>query len=73
MQPSEEPIESGIRALLYFGSVFVPLAGFIIGAIFLTNPGLEHKRVGKICLMLGVIGILMPVILAVLFYAVLID
>ena len=73
LQPLEESIEGGVRALLYIGSIFVPLAGFIIGAIFLTNTGPEHKRVGKTCLMLGVIGILMPVILAVLFYAVIIS
>ena len=68
LQPLETPISGGIRALLYILSLFVPLAGFIIGAIFLTNPGPEHKRVGKICLILAVVGILLMVALAALLY-----
>ena len=51
---------------MYLGSIFVPLAGFIIGAIFLTNPNSGHKRVGKICMILAVFSVPVYVVLLAL-------
>ena len=57
-----------MRALLYLVSLMIPLAGFIIGAIYYTKPERVYKHVGKICLILGVVGILLSVVLAALLY-----
>lgn len=48
--------------------LIVPIAGFIIGAIYYTKPEKEYKHVGKICIVLGVVGILLTVALAAIMY-----
>lgn len=65
---SEPDVSGGMRALLYILSVMIPLAGFIIGAIYCTKPERVYRHVGKICLILGVVGILLSVVLAALLY-----
>ena len=66
VQLYEEPIEGWVRALMYIFSLFIPIAGFIVGAIFLTKPSPEHKRVGKICMILALFSIPVYVVLVVL-------
>ena len=73
-QASPEPeVSGGMRALLYLVSLMIPLAGFIIGAIYYTKPERVYKHVGKICLILGVVGILLSVVLAALLYVMVIG
>ena len=63
VQSYAEPIEGSVRVLMYLLSLFIPIAGFIVGAIFLTNPSPGHKRVGKICMILALFSV--PVYVAI--------
>jgi FlaG/FlaF family flagellin (archaellin) len=61
-------MSSGIKALFYLLSLLIPLAGFIIGAIYYSKDDPDSKHVGKICLVLAVVGILLYVGLSALLY-----
>jgi len=41
-------------------SFFIPIVGFIIGAIYYTKP--ETKEVGKMCIILGILSIVLVVV-----------
>ncbi len=49
-------ISSGMKIFLYILSFLIPLAGFIIGAIYYTKPEPEYKHVGKMCIILGLLA-----------------
>lgn len=66
--PARESLSTGMRVLLYLVSVFVWIAGIIIGIVFMTKDDPEYKRVGKICLILGIVSILISVGLAAALY-----
>jgi hypothetical protein len=36
------------------GSIFIPLLGIIMGAIFMNDPNLEKKKVGRLWLYVGI-------------------
>lgn len=57
-----------MRAVFYILSLIVPVAGIVIGAIYLANPSPQLKRVGKICLALAVVAILLAVGSSALLY-----
>lgn len=57
-----------MRVLFYILSLMIPLVGFIIGAICYTRPDPESKHVGKICIILAIVGILITVGLAAVLY-----
>lgn len=48
MANGETPPEP--RWLFYVLSFFIPLAGIIIGAIYMSKPDPENKKFGKTCL-----------------------
>lgn len=52
-------ISSGMKILLYLVSFFIPLAGLIIGAIYYSKPEPEYKHVGKMCIILALLPILL--------------
>ncbi|MGQ9586944.1 MAG: hypothetical protein ACUVT7_00985 [Thermoplasmata archaeon] len=56
-QPREE-ISSGTRILLYLIAFFIPLAGFIIGVIYYMRPEPAYKHVGKMCILIALLPIL---------------
>jgi hypothetical protein len=65
----QQPVLSGgMRVLFYILSLMIPLVGFIIGAICYTRPDPESKHVGKICIILAIVGILITVGLAAVLY-----
>jgi uncharacterized membrane protein YdbT with pleckstrin-like domain len=55
-------ISGGMKIFLYILSFLIPLAGFIIGAIYYTKPEPEFKDVGKMCIIIGLIAILLVVV-----------
>ena len=57
-----ETISSGVKILFYLLSFFIPIVGFIIGAIYYTKPEPELKEVGKMCLILAVLSIVISVV-----------
>ncbi|OGS41479.1 MAG: hypothetical protein A3K67_04085 [Euryarchaeota archaeon RBG_16_62_10] len=52
-------ISDGMKILLYLVSFFIPLAGLIIGAIYYSKPEPEFKHVGKMCIILALLPILL--------------
>jgi len=57
-----------MRAVLYVVSFLFPIGGFIIGIVFYLKPEDEYKHVGKICIVLGIVGAFLIVGLAALLY-----
>lgn len=59
-----EMLSDGMRILFYLLSAFfAPIAGIIIGIVFMMKPDPEYKRVGKNCLIISVvIGIVLPLV-----------
>ncbi|WHY91152.1 hypothetical protein QNK12_26515 [Neobacillus cucumis] len=52
----------GIRALLYILSFFIPVVGIILGIIWLNDQDPDKKKVGKTCLIVGVVSIVLSCI-----------
>jgi len=50
--------------LLYLISFFIPLAGFIIGVIYYLKPEPEYKHVGKMCILIALLPILIVLLIA---------
>ncbi len=46
-------VGTGIRILVYLLSFFIPLLGFIIGAVFYSNKEPDYKHVGKVCIIIA--------------------
>ena len=55
--------------LLYFGSFFVPLAGIIVGAMYISKDEEHYKYVGKNCLIWSLINIILTFIFLALLFA----
>lgn len=65
---AHEPISSGLRALLYVVSLLVWLAGIIIGIVYMAKDDPEYRRVGKICIILGIVSMVVGFALSALLY-----
>lgn len=52
----------GIRALLYILSFFIPVVGIILGIIWLNDQDPDKKQVGKTCLIVGIVSIVLSCI-----------
>lgn len=61
-------VSTGLRIVLYVLSVLFPIVGIIVGIIFLTRDSPDEKHVGKICLILGIVSILLTVVSAAVLY-----
>ena len=61
----EKQIDSTTVILLYILSFFIPLAGFIVGAIYASKEEEHYKHVGKNCLIFSVINIVLGFIMIV--------
>lgn len=66
--PVRESLSGGVRVLLYLVSFLVPVVGIILGIVFMVRPDPEYKRVGKICLILGVVAIVAEIGLSAVLY-----
>jgi len=67
--PQEETLSGGERALFYILSLLIPIAGIIIGAIYISKNSPQLKRVGKICLALALVAFLLSYAMAAILYA----
>ena len=65
----EKEIDDITVLLLYILSFFIPLAGFIVGAIYASKNEKHYKHVGKNCLIFSVINIILGLVMAVLLFA----
>jgi hypothetical protein len=52
----EERYSSGMKILLYVVSFLVPLAGIIIGVIYMGKEDEESKALGKTCLIIAIVA-----------------
>jgi hypothetical protein len=69
----DEPVSGGMRALFYILSILIPIVGIVIGAVYLMDPRQGHKRIGKVCMILGVVSLLLAVVISALLYAVVLN
>jgi len=65
----EKEIDDTTVLLLYVLSFFIPLAGFIVGAIYASKDEKHYKHVGKNCLIFSVINIVLTLVMVVLLLA----
>ncbi|WP_035424556.1 hypothetical protein [Bacillus sp. UNC438CL73TsuS30] len=55
-------MSGGLKALLYILSFFIPVVGIILGIIWLNDQGPDKKQVGKTCLIVGIVSIVLSCI-----------
>lgn len=55
-------ISEGMKILFYILSFLFFIVGIIIGVIYYTKPDPESKHVGKMCIILAVIGVVIGVV-----------
>ncbi|MCP4231416.1 MAG: hypothetical protein GY771_14880 [bacterium] len=51
------------KPLFYVLSFIIPIAGIILGALFLSKPDEEMKKFGKMCLILALIPIILLILM----------
>ena len=49
-----EEVSQGLKTGIIVGSIFIPLLGIIMGAIYMNDPNLEKKKVGRLWLYVGI-------------------
>jgi hypothetical protein len=59
--PQQDHVSTGLRIVLYLISFFIPFLGFLIGIIMYASGGREHKHVGKMCVLIALLPILIVV------------
>ena len=52
----EERYSSGMKILLYIVSFLIPLAGIIVGVIYMGKEDEESKALGKVCLIIAIVS-----------------
>jgi hypothetical protein len=52
----EERYSSGMKILLYVVSFLVPVAGIILGVIYMGKEDEESKALGKVCLIIAIVA-----------------
>ena len=60
--PIEKQIDDTTVILLYLLSFFIPLAGFIVGAIYASRDEEHYKHVGKNCLICSTLNVVLSFI-----------
>lgn len=60
--PQGEAI-GALRYVLYIISFFIPPLGIIIGIVFMISSEPDKKRVGKNCLLIAIIAIVLEIVL----------
>ncbi|MFZ7943950.1 MULTISPECIES: hypothetical protein [Bacillaceae] len=55
-------MSGGLKALLYILSFLIPVVGIILGIIWMNDQDLEKKAIGKTCLIVGIVAIVLSCI-----------
>ena len=63
IESMEIKVDTTATTLLYILSFFIPLAGFIVGAIYASKDEEHYKYIGKNCLIFSVLNIVLDVII----------
>jgi len=61
-QMAQPQISDGMKILFYILSFLIFIVGIIIGVIYYSKPDPESKHVGKMCIILAVVGALVGVL-----------
>jgi hypothetical protein len=64
-QAAQPQISEGMKILFYILSFLIPLLGIIIGVIYYSKPDPESKNVGKMCIILALVAVLLVVMCVV--------
>ena len=54
-------MSDGMKILLYIVSFLFTIVGIIVGVYYMTKDEPEYKEVGKICLVLGLVGLVIGI------------
>ncbi len=71
--PQQQPVYYGsqysgcLKFFLYAISFFIPLAGLIIGVVFLSRPDPESKSLGQTCLIISIVAFVLSCCLVMVF------
>ncbi|AZU63879.1 hypothetical protein [Neobacillus mesonae] len=52
-------MSGGLKFLLYLVSFFIPIVGIILGIIWMNDQELDKKAVGKNCLIVAIVSIVL--------------
>jgi membrane protein YdbS with pleckstrin-like domain len=63
-QMAQPQISDGMKILFYILSFVIFIVGIIIGVIYYSKPDPESKHVGKMCIILAIVGVLVWVLCA---------
>jgi hypothetical protein len=55
-------LSGGQKALLYILSFFIPVVGIILGIVWMNDQDIDKKAVGKTCLIIGIVAIVLSCI-----------
>lgn len=55
-------LSGGQRALLYILSFFIPVVGIILGIVWMNDQDIDKKAIGKTCLIIGIVAIVLSCI-----------
>lgn len=58
----DENEEGNSNAIAYIFSFIIPLVGFIIGAILMTNDDEDKKSQGITCIVLGIVSVIISIV-----------
>jgi flagellar biogenesis protein FliO len=64
-QMAQPQISEGMKILFYILSFLIFIVGIIIGVIYYTKSDPESKHVGKMCIILAIVGVLIWVLCAI--------
>ena len=48
-----------LKLILYALAFFMPVAGIILGVIYMSRPDPESKRLGQTCLIIGIVSMVL--------------
>lgn len=52
-------MSGGVRVLLYLLSFFIPVAGIVLGIVWMNDSDTEKKKIGKTCLIISIVAIVL--------------
>jgi hypothetical protein len=55
-------LSKGQRSLLYILSFIIPVVGIILGIVWMNDQDLDKKAIGKTCLTVGIVSIVLSCI-----------
>jgi predicted RNA-binding Zn-ribbon protein involved in translation (DUF1610 family) len=72
-QQGAAPIGEGLKIVLYILSLLFWMVGIIVGVVFYTRPDPDSRHVGKVCIILGCVSIVLSIALTFLLYVIILS